>query len=605
MPAAVSTSSQAARGSPSRGCPTEPGLRRKRWSVELDGDAAGREPAVDLVAVQRERERDVRVADEHERLGRRLEREQRHLLAEHVLPHRVAWAGVEQLGAVAPRERRERAEPGPLLVSEDAGRPPRGRRRVAAELGDVEQPERREVVVAAEGDRGALANEVAAFVRPRPVPDDVAEAPDLVDRLSVDVGEHRFQCVKIGVDVRDDCDAHGEGRHASWGGCRLVRRSVAAVAHERPVAAPVRPRRRAGYFSAHELAALVTTIAASRASTSRTSSRRSRRSSSSSGCCRAASARWGSAGSGARSSPGWCCSSRSWFVGLPFSLVDLWWQHHWGLGPVRRVRVACCAVVDARAGGDLRDGHDRRCSSGCAGRFRRWWLIASPIVVVFAAFFAFVSGLDRRGRSHPLDDPALAADVTRLERIEHVQGTPVRVEDVSSWTDQANAFTVGFGPSTHVVLWDTILDERFSRAEQDVVIAHELGHVRSRHIMKAIGWSALIVLPTLWLLALATRRRGGVGDPANLPYVFLVLTVLALLTAPIENAVSRRYEAEADWRALNATRDPPRTRQLFQEFGRTSLEEPNPPLLDYLWLENHPTLAQRIAMAQAWQAKKR
>src|SRR3954470_2488750 len=22
-----------------------------------------------------------------------------------------------------------------------------------------------------------------------------------------------------------------------------------------------------------------------------------------------------------------------WFVGLPFALADLWWQHHWGLGP--------------------------------------------------------------------------------------------------------------------------------------------------------------------------------------------------------------------------------------------------------------------------------
>src|SRR6266487_5894732 len=23
-----------------------------------------------------------------------------------------------------------------------------------------------------------------------------------------------------------------------------------------------------------------------------------------------------------------------WFVSLPFSLADLWWQHHWGLGPL-------------------------------------------------------------------------------------------------------------------------------------------------------------------------------------------------------------------------------------------------------------------------------
>src|SRR5581483_5236453 len=114
---------------------------------------------------------------------------------------------------------------------------------------------------------------------------------------------------------------------------------------------------------------------------------------------------------------------------------------------------------------------------------------------------------------------------------------------------------------------------------------------------------ALIVLPTLWLLDLATRRRGGVGDPANLPYVILVLSVLALLSTPVQNAVSRRYEAEADWRALNATRDPASDASLFQQFARTSLEQPNPPLLDYLWLENHPTLMQRIAMAQQWRAR--
>ena len=293
-----------------------------------------------------------------------------------------------------------------------------------------------------------------------------------------------------------------------------------------------------------------------------------------------------------------------WFVGLPFSLAGLWWQHHWGLGPFDVL--AWLAAQWSTLGPEAVFAMATIVLLvGTAGRFRRWWLIAAPIVIVFAAFFAFISGWLAALASHPLDDPALQADVARLERAERVQGTPVRVQDVSSWTDQANAFTVGFGPSTHVVLWDTILDERFSRAEQDVVIAHELGHVRSRHILKAIGWSALIILPTLWLLAVATRRRGGVGDPANLPYVFLVLTVLALLAAPLENAVSRRYEAEADWRALNATRDPAADTSLFQEFGRTSLEEANPPLLDYVWLENHPTIAQRIAMAQAWRERNR
>jgi STE24 endopeptidase len=291
-----------------------------------------------------------------------------------------------------------------------------------------------------------------------------------------------------------------------------------------------------------------------------------------------------------------------WFVDLPFSLVDLWWQHHWGLGPfdvfawlAGQWTTLAPAAVSAMATIVL--------LVGLAGRFRRWWLIAGPVVVAIAALFVFVSGWLAALASHPLHDPQLQADAQRLERVEHVTGTPIRVEDVSSWTDQANAFTVGFGPSTHVVLWDTLLDGRFSRGEENVVIAHELGHVRSRHIPKAIGWTALIVLPTLWLLDVATRRRGGVGDPSNVPYVILVLTVLTLLAAPVQNAVTRRYEAEADWRALNATRDPASDSSLFQEFARTSLEQPNPPLVDYLWLENHPTLMQRIAMAQEWRKR--
>jgi STE24 endopeptidase len=291
-----------------------------------------------------------------------------------------------------------------------------------------------------------------------------------------------------------------------------------------------------------------------------------------------------------------------WFVDLPFSLASLWWQHHWRLGPfdvgawlAAQWSTLAPAAVSAMATIVL--------LVGLAGRFRRWWLVVAPIVVVIAAFFAFVSGWLSSAASHPLHDPRLAADAVRLERVEHVPGTPVRVQDVSSWTSQANAFTVGFGPSTHVVVWNTLLDGRFSRGEEDVVIAHELGHVRSRHIVKAIGWTALIVLPTLWLLALATPRRGGVGDPANLPYAILVLTVLALVTAPIQNVVSRRYEAEADWRALNATHDPGSATRLFQSFQRTSLDQPSPPLLDYLWLENHPTLMQRIAMARAWRGR--
>ncbi|MFL5954622.1 MAG: M48 family metalloprotease [Gaiellaceae bacterium] len=293
-----------------------------------------------------------------------------------------------------------------------------------------------------------------------------------------------------------------------------------------------------------------------------------------------------------------------WFVELPLSFASLWWQHHWGLGPLDFLAwlSAQWATLLPAAGSALAT---IVLVVGLAGRFRRWWLVATPVVVVVAAFFAFVSGWLVTTGTHTLRNPLLAADARRLERVEHVSGTPVSVQDVSQWTDQPNAFSAGFGPSRHVVLWDTLLDGRFTRGEEDAVIAHELGHVRSGHIPKEIGWVALIVLPTLWLVAIATRRRGGVGDPANLPFVILVLTVLGLLTAPFQNAVSRRYEREADWRSLNATQDPASTQRLFESFERTSLEDPSPPLWDYLWLQDHPTLMQRLAMVRQWTERRR
>jgi len=182
---------------------------------------------------------------------------------------------------------------------------------------------------------------------------------------------------------------------------------------------------------------------------------------------------------------------------------------------------------------------------------------------------------------------------------------PVRVLPVHRLTRQANAVSAGFGPSTHVVLWDTLLDGRFSPREVDVVVAHELGHVKSRHILKAFAWFALFAFPAALLVGEATWRRGGLARPANLPLAVLVLAVAGLLLTPFENAVSRRYEAEADWRALEATHDPVAARTLFQKFARTSLDEPDPPFLEYVWLENHPTLMQRVAMTEEFASRAR
>ena len=45
-------------------------------------------------------------------------------------------------------------------------------------------------------------------------------------------------------------------------------------------------------------------------------------------------------------------------------------------------------------------------------------------------------------------------------------------------------------------------------------------------------------------------------DPRAIPLAALVLVLLQLATLPLANTISRRYEAEADWQALQLTGDP-------------------------------------------------
>ena len=291
-----------------------------------------------------------------------------------------------------------------------------------------------------------------------------------------------------------------------------------------------------------------------------------------------------------------------WGASLPFGLVALWWGRRYGLakqGYVDWLFAQWPALLSQVVGLTIA----LTILMLLAGRFpRSWWLPAG----VFFTAVAFVLILvlpylltigDRKPR-----DTKLAAQVRALQRKEGIGGTPIYIENASERTTAANAESVGIGPSARVIIWDTLLNGRYSPGEIRVVAAHEFGHIARRHIWKGLAWYALIIIPGFWILARLTGLRGGMARPEVVPFALLVITVFQLAVTPFENAVSRRYEAEADWRALQATRDPASAVKLFRGFGRYDLQQPDPPLWSYIWIDNHPTLAQRIAMARAWAA---
>jgi len=288
-----------------------------------------------------------------------------------------------------------------------------------------------------------------------------------------------------------------------------------------------------------------------------------------------------------------------WLVELPFRLVTHWWvrRHEqselgyldwvfedWALLAAQFLSI-CLALLIVM---------------GLARKLgERWWLPGAAVFVGIAALLTFVAPyLDFTTK--PLDNPGLVAAARSYEQELGTARIPLRVEEVSEYTEQANAYAFGLGPSRRVVFWDTILQEPFSPGEQRVVLAHELAHHSQDHLPEGLGWFALFAVPGAWLLMRATRRRGGMGAPEAVPVALLVVAVLQLVTAPAANAISRRMEAEADWKALQVTRDPQSLEGLMVDFAESSLGDPDPPRWTEILFGTHPALADRVAMARAW-----
>jgi Zn-dependent protease with chaperone function len=281
-----------------------------------------------------------------------------------------------------------------------------------------------------------------------------------------------------------------------------------------------------------------------------------------------------------------------WAAQLPVAVLSVWWRHRYGLdGSYVQATIGNWLAL---AGAFLFLCFALAIVMGLARRIGRWWwLAAAPCFIGLAILFAFVTPWLLGGSGYR------APYVRRIERIEHVRHVPVRVLDGFG---EPNAFATGLGVSRRVFLWRPIVEPPFTRRMDRFVLAHELGHLAHNHIWKSVAWYALFAFPGAFLLALATRRRGGMGVPEAVPLAIFVLVVLQFLQLPLQNVISRHLEAEADWSALRATHDPAAGRQLFRLFASETLEDPSPPWWDYVLLENHPTLLQRIEMTRYYKS---
>jgi STE24 endopeptidase len=238
----------------------------------------------------------------------------------------------------------------------------------------------------------------------------------------------------------------------------------------------------------------------------------------------------------------------------------------------------------------------------------RWvapaWILASVVLVAVVALAPVV--VDPLFNTvKPVQDPALRQRVLALAARAGLPVQQVFEIDASRRTRKGNAYFTGLGSTKRIVLYDTLVESN-DPAAVELVLAHEMGHWKHAHIWKGLGLSVLAIGLALGcgarVLDWAGGRRlfhlAGPADIAALPLFLLTIFVLSLISLPVQNAVSRYFERQADWESLQLTHDPAafiRSEVNLARSNRADLD-PSRPLVWLLY--SHPPTAERIRMAE-------
>lgn len=240
---------------------------------------------------------------------------------------------------------------------------------------------------------------------------------------------------------------------------------------------------------------------------------------------------------------------------------------------------------------------------------RTWWIPGAAVVVGYGAILSLLSPIVIAPAFNDFeelpDSSRLRADVVELGERAGVEVGEVFRVDASRRSTALNAYVAGLGPTKRVVLYDTLI-EATTEPELESVVAHELAHQAHSDIPRGILFAALVTPLSLILVSELTRamaRRAGAapGEAAAVPALFLAIGLVLFATNIPANQLSRKVESSADAFALRVTDDPQALIALQERLAARNFSDPEPPAWSTALFGTHPTSAERIGSALAWE----
>jgi STE24 endopeptidase len=132
------------------------------------------------------------------------------------------------------------------------------------------------------------------------------------------------------------------------------------------------------------------------------------------------------------------------------------------------------------------------------------------------------------------------------------------------------------------------------------VIAHELGHYKKKHIIKnifigtAASFLTLFFIATLYQSSLGWFGFDSITQIAAIPLLALWSMLIGVITTPLGNILSRKFEYEADQYAVVETKNPLAFKKTLEKLTDQNLGDKEPhPFVEWFFY-SHPSIKSRI-----------
>jgi|ERR1044071_3986976 Zn-dependent protease with chaperone function len=245
-------------------------------------------------------------------------------------------------------------------------------------------------------------------------------------------------------------------------------------------------------------------------------------------------------------------------------------------------------------------------------KFKRWWLALWIGTIPVTLFFIVIQPIVLDpifNKFEPLKNQQLKQELLTLASRAGIEGGRVYQVDKSKQTKTMNAYVNGIGPSKRIVMWDTLL-AKMNDEEVLAVMGHEMGHYVMWHMWKGLAFFLALAF-VVYYYGQKVHDRGiarwgakwgitGPGDPASVPWLLLLVSIVGFLLSPVVNGFSRHLEHNADIFSLELTHSNEPMARAFVKLSEDSKTNPEPSEFIEFWRYSHPPINKRIAFALAY-----